>query len=319
MTCAKAKLFFLPCSRSLFASKYTIAVFCACLILSACSSKPTGRYSIEQDIAPDFDYGEIEYQYVTPTRETYNKWTAKPYSIAGIPYVPMLSARGFEDEGQASWYGQKFHGHKTANGEIFDMFALTAAHKTLPLPSYVKVTNLQNDKHVIVRVNDRGPFHGNRILDLSYGAAKKLGYHSNGVTEIKMEVVYVEENGDIKLGKDDTVYEHKNGKLLAKAKPKPRPVLSAQTSTSSDKPILANDTVIPGMFVQVMAMQNGEKAKSLAQGLSNLLQVPNNVPKVANVYRLQLGPLESEQKVKNVIKELKKIGFGQAFKVEVTL
>ncbi len=286
-------------------------------LVSGCSTTTSNRYQIKQDTAPNFDYGEITYTPIVPVFEEPNKWTAKPYQVLGRRYMPMHSAQGYEAIGQASWYGQKFHGHKTANGEIFDMFALTAAHKTLPLPSFAKVTNTQNGKSVIVRVNDRGPFHGNRILDLSYGAAKKLDFHAYGVTDIKLEIMHVDEFGDIVIGRDPTVYVHQNGELIAKqAKPTfVVPDLVAQINSESiiEK---ANTTAL---FVQVLAMHNGEKAKSLATGLSNLLQVPNSIPKIANVYKLQLGPLSNEQKAINIIQELKKIGFDEAFKVEVSL
>ena len=110
-----------------------------------------------------------------------------PYTQGGIHYQPMASANGYAENGQASWYGTKFHGKQTANGEIYDMFKMTAAHKTLPLPSYVKVTNLENGQSVVVRVNDRGPFHGDRLIDLSYVAAKKLGFADSGLANVAIE------------------------------------------------------------------------------------------------------------------------------------
>lgn len=294
-----------------------VVFVCLLLIIGGCSSKPASRYSIKQDTAPNFKYGDIEYPEIVPTFEPYNKWTARPYRVLGKHYIPISTGQGFEEEGSASWYGQKFHGHKTANGEIFNMFALTAAHKTLPLPSYIKVSNLDNGKSAIVRVNDRGPFHGSRVLDLSYGAAKKLGYHKYGVARVKIEVIHVAKNGDIRLGKNPDLYAYNNGELIANEKviiPSINTVQIAQVSTQES-------IVLPehsGFFVQVMAMSNGEKAKSLAIGLSNLLQVPNLVPKIANIYKLQLGPLANEQKAENIIQELKKIGFEQAFTVEVS-
>jgi rare lipoprotein A len=285
------------------------------LLMSGCTSKPAGRYSIKQDTAPNFKYGEIEYPEIVPAFEPYNKWTSRPYKVLGKHYTPITTGLGFEQEGKASWYGQKFHGHKTANGEIFDMFALTAAHKTLPLPSFIKVSNLDNGKSAIVRVNDRGPFHGNRVLDLSYGAAKKLGYHKHGVARVKIEVIHVDENGDIRLGKNPDLFSYNEGELIANTpmiQPKPAQIAKTQTFEAVIEPEQT------GFFVQVMAMSNGEKARSLATGLSNLLQVPNMVPKIANIYKLQLGPLVNEQKANNIIQELKKIGFEQAFTVEVS-
>ena len=105
---------------------------------------------------------------------------ANPYTVLGKTYYPMNDARAYRMVGTASWYGTKFHGQATANGETYDLYGMTAAHKTLPLPSYVRVTNLDNGKSVIVRVNDRGPFYSDRVIDLSFAAAKKLGYAETG-------------------------------------------------------------------------------------------------------------------------------------------
>lgn len=110
----------------------------------------------------------------------------KPYKIAGKTYRPMASAKGFSQTGKASWYGKKFHGRKTANGEIYNMYAMTAAHKTLPLGTWVRVHNLANKKSIVVRVNDRGPFVQGRIIDLSYTAAKKIGVVGPGTAPVKI-------------------------------------------------------------------------------------------------------------------------------------
>jgi rare lipoprotein A len=110
----------------------------------------------------------------------------KPYQVAGRTYVPEENAN-YEAEGMASWYGDDFHGRLTANGEVFDMNSISAAHPTLPIPSYARVTNLRNGKSLIVRVNDRGPFHENRVIDVSVRAAKMLDFHRFGVTRVKVE------------------------------------------------------------------------------------------------------------------------------------
>jgi peptidoglycan lytic transglycosylase len=112
----------------------------------------------------------------------------KPYQVAGRTYVPEENAN-YEAEGMASWYGDDFHGRLTANGEVFDMNSISAAHPTLPIPSYARVTNLRNNKSLIVRVNDRGPFHENRVIDVSVRAAKLLDFHRFGVTRVKVEYV----------------------------------------------------------------------------------------------------------------------------------
>jgi len=128
-----------------------------------------------------------------PKRETPNRYANRPYTVFGASYVPLAAAQGYKERGIASWYGKKFHGQKTSSGELYDMYAMTGAHKTLPIPSYARVTNLANGKSVVVRINDRGPFHSDRIIDLSYAAAYKLGYASAGSARVEVEAVSAEE------------------------------------------------------------------------------------------------------------------------------
>lgn len=303
------------------------------IALQACSSSSNSRYSIKQDTAPTFDYGELTYTEPVPQYEPYNVWTSKPYQVLGRSYVPLLDGLGFEDTGYASWYGQKFHGHTTANGEVFDMFALTAAHTTLPLPSFVKVTNLENGKSTTVRVNDRGPFHDNRILDLSYGAAKKLGFHQQGTAKVKIEVIHVSKNGIVNIGKNkqstqelanipNSVERNTNNEDQVSTSIAPSTVSDGLNTTeirqqSVSIPLLAGDDVsAPLLFVQVTASSDHNKVKELATGLSNLLQVPNSIPFFNNVYRLHLGPLENEQKAQKLIQDLDNLGFDKTFTLE---
>lgn len=113
----------------------------------------------------------------------------KTYTVFNKQYNVLSSSHNFKERGKASWYGKKFHGYHTSNGEVYDMYGMTAAHKTLPLPTYLKVTNLKNKKSVIVKVNDRGPFHGDRIIDLSYTAAAKLGILKDGTCDVEIEAI----------------------------------------------------------------------------------------------------------------------------------
>jgi len=159
------------------------------LLLSACSSGSSSRYSMRHDAAPLRAPTTLEMQDAIVTETTKSASTSRPYTVLGKSYSPILDETGYTEEGIASWYGRKFHGYHTSNGEIYDMFAMTAAHKTLPLPSFVKVTNTANGKSVIVRVNDRGPFHDDRVIDLSYAAAYKLGYYTHGTAKVKLEAV----------------------------------------------------------------------------------------------------------------------------------
>ena len=124
-----------------------------------------------------------------PIYEPYSKSGNSPYREMGRFYVPLDNAVGFEERGIASWYGPKFHGKRTSSGEIYDMYQMTAAHKTLPLPTYVSVTNVKNKKEIVVRVNDRGPFIGDRIIDLSYVAAVKLDLVDAGTGEVKIKAI----------------------------------------------------------------------------------------------------------------------------------
>ena len=124
-----------------------------------------------------------------PRAEPLHKFANRPYEVFGRNYVPLTSVRPFRQRGLASWYGKRFHGQKTASGEIYDMYAMTAAHPTLPIPSYARVTNLRNGRQVVVRINDRGPFHSSRVIDLSYAAAYRLGYIEAGSAEVEVEAV----------------------------------------------------------------------------------------------------------------------------------
>ncbi len=165
--------------------------------LAACSSAPaptppssSSRYSIEQDRAPSGTVDIASIPEVIP--EPFTRTMAgnrSPYTVLGKTYHVMSTEEGYNERGIASWYGEKFHGHKTSNGEVFDMYKVSAAHKSLPIPSYLRVTNLDNNRSIVVRVNDRGPFHGDRIVDLSYAAALKLGYADRGTARVQLESI----------------------------------------------------------------------------------------------------------------------------------
>jgi rare lipoprotein A len=130
-----------------------------------------------------------------PRPEPLHRWANRPYKVFGRDYVPLARLQPFRQRGLASWYGKRFHGQKTASGETYDMYAMTAAHTTLPIPSYVRVTHTGNGRSVVVRVNDRGPFHPGRIIDLSYAAAFRLGFIQAGSAEVEVEVVLPQEKG----------------------------------------------------------------------------------------------------------------------------
>jgi peptidoglycan lytic transglycosylase len=124
-----------------------------------------------------------------PKAEPLHRFANRPYQVFGKDYVPIASARAFRERGVASWYGKRFHGGATSSGEPYDMYAMTAAHPTLPVPSYARVTNLTNGRSVVVRINDRGPFHAERSIDLSYTAAYRLGFADAGSALVEVEAV----------------------------------------------------------------------------------------------------------------------------------
>lgn len=125
----------------------------------------------------------------TPRLEPLHRFANRPYQVFGKDYVPLVNAGPFRQTGIGSWYGRRFHGAPTSSGEPYDMYAMTAAHPTLPIPSYARVTNLANGRSVVVRVNDRGPFHADRVIDLSYTAAWKLGYADAGSARVEVEAI----------------------------------------------------------------------------------------------------------------------------------
>jgi rare lipoprotein A len=165
------------------------AVIVLMLLLAGCASTPkhppeTKGPSYYADDGPPaaetIPPGLADLPDAVPKDEPYHKYANRPYTVFGRTYTPVLNKEPTKERGIASWYGRKFHGQKTASGEPYDMFAMTAAHPTLPIPSYAKVTNVKNGKSVVVRINDRGPFVGGRSLDLARGAARAIGLHSTG-------------------------------------------------------------------------------------------------------------------------------------------
>jgi peptidoglycan lytic transglycosylase len=163
------------------------------LLLAACGSVPQKKVPSAGGYLPgDGPGAEIPVNLdsiadAVPKKEPLNRYANRPYIALGKTYTPMTAVGNFKERGIASWYGKKFNGERTSSGEIYDMYGMTAAHPTLPLPSYARVTNVANHKSVIVRINDRGPFMNDRIIDLSYTAAYKLGIINDGSAEVEVE------------------------------------------------------------------------------------------------------------------------------------
>ncbi|MCW9080780.1 MAG: septal ring lytic transglycosylase RlpA family protein, partial [Colwellia sp.] len=191
----------------------------------------------------------------------------------------------------ASWYGKKFHGHLTSNGEIYDMYSMSAAHKNLPLPTYVKVTNLANNKSVIVRVNDRGPFHQSRIIDLSYSAAYKLDMLKTGTAKVKVTAI--------------TEFSNKSKKAQTVSKTKVEKEQSAQSSAIS--------TVSQKQVIQVFATSKLELAKNTASTLAKKYSQTVNFPEQGGIYRIQLGPIADEKQQNTLLKQLQENGYPNAY------
>lgn len=163
------------------------------LLVTACIAPPPGsRYPNANDGAPPQPIGPEDVADASlradPILSAGNR---SPYKVNGVTYTILEDVSNYRERGTASWYGTKFHGHKTSNGERYDLYQASAAHKTLPIPCYARVTNLDNGRSVVVRVNDRGPFHSERLIDLSYAAAVKLGYMEKGTARVEVEVINV--------------------------------------------------------------------------------------------------------------------------------
>ncbi|MBO1518491.1 septal ring lytic transglycosylase RlpA family protein [Oceanisphaera sp. DM8] len=251
-----------------------------------------GRYRLRQDkppvTAPNLDH----IQDAVPRYEPYTRGGNKNYTVWGKDYEVWQEVENYRDEGMASWYGAKFHGYHTSNGEVYDMYTMTAAHKHLPLPSFLRVTNKENGKQVVVRVNDRGPFHEGRVVDLSYAAAYKLGMLDTGTTAVKVEL--------IKVAPTKTSQKPQDGH-------KPSAV-SQQTAHSLEK----NEAVAPNKHIQLLATRSSDKAKQLAAQLSKKYGFPARVERQSEWYRLQMGPIPNS-KTQATLKQLIAEGYAQAY------
>ncbi|MGH1398689.1 MAG: septal ring lytic transglycosylase RlpA family protein [Alphaproteobacteria bacterium] len=229
------------------------------------------------------------------------------YRIAGKRYTPR-ETYNHSETGKASWYGPNFHGKMTANGETFDKFEMTAAHRTLQMPSIIRVTNLANGRNAVLRVNDRGPFSKGRILDVSERAAEVLGFKQNGTTQVRVEVI-----GDAsrqvanlaKQGHGTQGFEVALNKPTPVIQPQTKPIaLTAQTPhLPSPKPVKVASLLDPGIYVQAGSFGQRGSADALARQLQTLGQVnvsPANV-NGSQFYRVRFGPFESVPEANQVV------------------
>ena len=217
---------------------------------------------------------------------------SNPYTVLGETYHLLPTAGGYKRVGTASWYGSKFHGRKTANGEVYDMYGMTAAHRTLPIPAYARVTNLSNQRVIVVRINDRGPFHASRIIDLSYAAALKLGFADHGTAEVEIEVI--------------------TPTSLRVEVPMPMPNVS---------PVVAGRLAIPeiraaeeksidhlpsgGVFMQIGAFAQRASADRLQRAISAMTSLPIEIVQHRELFKVKIGPIKNSTRLKMLQKKIR--------------
>jgi rare lipoprotein A len=162
----------------------------ALIFVAGCSSTPEKRPGgYYKDDGPGDSAKLASIPDAVPRTEPLHRWANRPYEAMGRKYVPLTRVGVYTQRGTASWYGKRFHGNPTSSGEKYDMYKMTAAHPILPIPSYARVTNLANRRSVVVRINDRGPFHAGRAIDVSYAAAHKLGFVGHGSAQVEIEQI----------------------------------------------------------------------------------------------------------------------------------
>lgn len=293
------------------------------LVLGACSTLRN----------PAADGPPVDYQPVknlpadaVPRQEPLSKYGNPPsYVVFGKTYHTLTSSQGFVQRGIASWYGKKFHGRRTSSGEPYDMYGMTAAHTQLPLPTYVQVTNLKNGKQVVLRVNDRGPFHGNRVIDLSYTAAMKLDIVKQGTGLVEVRALdprnyRLVENQDVSA--NETVSKQVDSSQNIDINKEAPAVMSASESeiVMQSAEYTHEDSVItvsnhgPQVFVQVGAFGERENAAELKNQLSELnlgeVTISSIVQDSKQLHRVRIGPLATVQSADDTVNELNSMGMS---------
>ncbi len=258
-----------------------------------------------------------------PRTEILHRFANNPYVVLGKSYVPATQLKPYRQRGIASWYGKKFHGQKTSIGETYDMFSMTAAHPTLAIPSYVRVTNVNSGKTVVVRVIDRGPFHADRVIDLSYAAAYRLGYVNNGSTQVDVEAI---------LPRDATALTYTQVKPPAPSAKPPPPAAEADDIEQLVSTLAANETsaspttpsattLAPpaqkGIFLQLGAFSSADNAESLRSHLSRELDWLSDEIQInasAGMHRVHLGPYASRADAEKVAEKIRlALGYKPTF------
>ena len=228
-----------------------------------------------------------------PRQEPLHRFANNPYSVMGKDYVPMKSSVGYKVQGIASWYGRKFHGQKTSSGEPYDMYGMTAAHPTLPIPSYARVSNPANGQSVVVRVNDRGPFHADRVMDLSYTAAWKLGLVGNGSGFVILEAGQAGDVLPLAVVKEKPADTDPIAQLARREEAKPAQ-LPAPAAAVSPTAMPAADT--HGTFIQLGAFGNPDNAEIFRNHMGrdlDWLADKLRIEVAGKIHRVQVGPFPS--------------------------
>ncbi len=269
----------------------------AMLFLAGC-----GTTAKRQDGPPNFYVDETKVPNAVPKKEALSKYgNMRYYHVFGDRYYTMKSAKNYDQIGVASWYGTMYHGRRTSSGERYNMLAMTAAHKTLPLPSYVEVTNLKNNRKIIVKVNDRGPFASDRIIDLSYVAAKKLGMANKGTATVRVKVINL-----------DTF--HGQPIMLGKNKPKARSIFASRFFNKNNKKPAGP------VYLTVGTYRNKSYAMRLKGRLGSLLGTPVKMTSASKTgssnkntfYRVQIGPIKDVATAKRITGRLQTMGISIA-------
>ena len=227
------------------------------------------------------------------------------YVVFGKRYYTLPSSHGFTERGIASWYGKKFHGRRTSSGETYNMYAMTAAHTRLPLPTYAQVTNLKNGRQVVVRVNDRGPFHQNRVIDLSYSAAAKLGIIKEGTGLVEVRALDPLNYQVAQIPKKK-VKENVSAKQTADKKPQAQ-VISHQLEDPQQQ-VIVSSAEAPRVFVQVGAFGDRANANQLLNQLNNLnlgvITISSVIKDAKELHRVRIGPLSTVQSADDTVAKL---------------
>jgi rare lipoprotein A len=257
-----------------------VAYLSPLVLIVACSTAPTAPTTSDGGPigqTPDLSNLPDPVPHAEPPSRYGNK---SPYEVLGKTYYVLPNPENYKEYGKASWYGTKFHGQRTSSGELYDMYKLTAAHRSLPIPSYVRVTNLDNQKTAIVRVNDRGPFHSERLIDLSYAAAVKLGFADRGTTRVMVELV-------------DGTDQISNIAAAPERSATPAPTRSAPNAALASVP---PEPAVPDpgqIFLQAGAFKDAAGAERLKSDLTALVGSGVYVQRLPNdrYYRVRIGPV----------------------------